>query len=110
MMVMMMMVMVMVMVVCAMWLQVKQQHLDNNTQFLAEELQVVDKREAKDRVFFVSAREALVSRLQNDSGVATPGMYRGGRRWCSSAFCCNSNFLAALGVILEININPSRTF
>lgn len=56
-------------------LQVKQQHIDNNTQFLADELQVVDRREAKDRVFFVSAREALVSRLQNDTGVPTPGMY-----------------------------------
>ena len=55
-------------------LQVKQQHIDNNTQFLADELQVVDRREAKDRVFFVSAREALVSRLQNDSGVPTPGV------------------------------------
>ncbi|XP_076451917.1 mitofusin-2-like isoform X2 [Babylonia areolata] len=52
--------------------KVKQQHIDYNTQFLAEELQVVDKREAKDRVFFVSAREALVSRLQNDTGIPTP--------------------------------------
>lgn len=52
--------------------KVKQQHIDYNTQFLAEELQVMDKREAKDRVFFVSAREALVSRLQSDSGLTTP--------------------------------------
>ncbi|XP_070206736.1 mitofusin-2-like isoform X2 [Littorina saxatilis] len=52
--------------------KVKQQHIDYNTQFLADELQVVDKREAKDRVFFVSAREALVSRLQNDTGIPTP--------------------------------------
>lgn len=55
-------------------LQVKQQHLDNNIQFLSEELQVADKREAKDRVFFVSARETLVSRLQDDTGIPTPGM------------------------------------
>ena len=53
--------------------QVKQQHIDYNNKFLVEELQVVDKREAKDRVFFVSAREALVSRLQNDTGIPTPG-------------------------------------
>ena len=45
---------------------------------VVEELQVVDKREAKDRVFFVSAREALVSRLQNDTGIPTPGNKRGG--------------------------------
>ncbi|XP_025082569.1 mitofusin-2-like isoform X2 [Pomacea canaliculata] len=52
--------------------KVKQQHLDNNIQFLSEELQVADKREAKDRVFFVSARETLVSRLQDDTGIPTP--------------------------------------
>lgn len=53
----------------------KQQHIENNIKFLADELQVVDKREAKDRVFFVSAREALVSRLHNDAGIPTPGTY-----------------------------------
>lgn len=52
--------------------QVKQQHIDYNTAFLADQLQVVDRREAKDRVFFVSAREALVSRLHNDTGIPTP--------------------------------------
>nr|KAG5704743.1 hypothetical protein BaRGS_005199 [Batillaria attramentaria] len=52
--------------------KVKQQHIDYNTQFLADQLQVVDRREAKDRVFFVSAREALVSRLHNDTGIPTP--------------------------------------
>ncbi|KAL8569740.1 hypothetical protein ACOMHN_007263 [Nucella lapillus] len=56
--------------------KVKQQHIDYNTQFLADELQVLDKKEAKDRVFFVSAREALVSRLHNDTGILpTPGGY-----------------------------------
>ncbi|KAL8569739.1 hypothetical protein ACOMHN_007262 [Nucella lapillus] len=49
--------------------KVKQQHIDYNTQFLADELQVLDKKEAKDRVFFVSALEALVSRLHNDTGI-----------------------------------------
>ncbi|KAH9499383.1 Mitofusin-2 [Bulinus truncatus] len=51
---------------------VKQQHIDRNTEFLADELNVTDKRSAKDRVFFVSAREALASRLNCDKGIATP--------------------------------------
>uniref|UniRef100_A0A2C9K6X0 Dynamin-type G domain-containing protein n=1 Tax=Biomphalaria glabrata TaxID=6526 RepID=A0A2C9K6X0_BIOGL len=52
---------------------VKQQHIERNTEFLADELNVTDKRSAKDRVFFVSAREALASRLNCDKGIATPG-------------------------------------
>ncbi|XP_055863791.1 mitofusin-2-like isoform X2 [Biomphalaria glabrata] len=51
---------------------VKQQHIERNTEFLADELNVTDKRSAKDRVFFVSAREALASRLNCDKGIATP--------------------------------------
>ncbi|XP_059141445.1 mitofusin-2-like isoform X2 [Physella acuta] len=52
--------------------QVKQQHIDRNTEFLVEELKVTDKKAARDRVFFVSAREALASRLSCDKGIATP--------------------------------------
>lgn len=52
--------------------QVRQQHLDRNTHFLADELNVVDKKAAKDRIYFVSAREALASRLNNDKGTPTP--------------------------------------
>ncbi|XP_005109637.1 mitofusin-2 isoform X2 [Aplysia californica] len=52
--------------------QVKQQHIDRNSDFLAEELKVTDKKGAKDRLFFVSAREALASRLNNDNVFATP--------------------------------------
>jgi mitofusin len=53
--------------------QVKQQHIDRNSDFLAEELKVTDKKAAKDRLFFVSAREALASRLGSDKVFATPG-------------------------------------
>jgi len=52
--------------------QVRQQHIDRNSDFLAEELKVTDKKSAKDRLFFVSAREALASRLSNDKVFATP--------------------------------------
>ncbi|KAJ8043120.1 Mitofusin-2 [Holothuria leucospilota] len=41
---------------------VKQQHLQRNIQFLADELKVVSRQQAEDRVFFVSAKEALIAR------------------------------------------------
>ena len=53
-------------------LQVKQQHLERNVEFLVDELKVVEGHEAANRVFFVSAREALVSRVNQDKGTPTP--------------------------------------
>ena len=53
-------------------LQVKQQHLERNVEFLVDELKVVQGHEAPNRVFFVSAREALVSRVNQDKGTPTP--------------------------------------
>ncbi|XP_052759723.1 mitofusin-1-like isoform X2 [Mya arenaria] len=44
--------------------EVKQQHLERNLQFLCSELNVMDKQEGEERVFFVSSREALDSRLK----------------------------------------------
>eukprot|EP00795_Rhopilema_esculentum_P007126 gene7126-12781_t len=44
--------------------KVKQQHLERTTNFLADELKCVNKREAKDRVFFVSALETLRHRMK----------------------------------------------
>ena len=38
-------------------LQVKNQHLNRNISFLADELKCVDRAQAEDRVFFVSAKE-----------------------------------------------------
>lgn len=58
---------------------VKKQHLDRNLEFLCNELKVTDKKEGNERVFFVSAREALVSRLNQDKGTPTPtGMLQEG--------------------------------
>ncbi|XP_052759812.1 mitofusin-1-like isoform X3 [Mya arenaria] len=51
--------------------EVKQQHLERNLQFLCSELNVMDKREGEERVFFVSSREALASRLK-EQGTPTP--------------------------------------
>src|SRR6218665_298578 len=53
-------------------IQVKQQHLERNIAFLADELKVVPHHEAEDHVFFVSAREALTSRVNQDRGTPTP--------------------------------------
>ena len=41
-------------------------------EFLTRELKVCSGTEAQDRVFFVSAREALVSRTNEDQGTPTP--------------------------------------
>lgn len=42
----------------------KDQHLTTDVGFLAKELKVVDEVTAKNRVFFVSAKEALTIRQQ----------------------------------------------
>ncbi|CAH1772741.1 unnamed protein product [Owenia fusiformis] len=47
--------------------QVKRQHLERDIDFLANELKVCSKTEAEDRVFFVSAKEALISRSPHTS-------------------------------------------
>jgi mitofusin len=48
---------------------VRKQHMGRDTDFLSDELNVVDRREAEDRVFFVSAKEVLQARLQNQQGL-----------------------------------------
>ncbi|ESO84374.1 hypothetical protein LOTGIDRAFT_179669 [Lottia gigantea] len=53
--------------------EVRLQHLDRNLGFLVDELKVVsNKKEAEDRIYFISAREALISRLHQDKGTPTP--------------------------------------
>lgn len=52
--------------------EVRKQHMERNIQFLGKELNVVKPEDAETRVFFVSAREALVSRLHEDKGTPTP--------------------------------------
>uniref|UniRef100_T1JMD1 Dynamin-type G domain-containing protein n=1 Tax=Strigamia maritima TaxID=126957 RepID=T1JMD1_STRMM len=47
---------------------VHKQHLDRNISFLVDELNVVTRQQAEDRVFFVSAKEALQARLQHQKG------------------------------------------
>lgn len=47
---------------------VRKQHMTRDTDFLVDELNVVEKENAKDRVFFVSAREVLHARTEVESG------------------------------------------
>ncbi|EDO42379.1 predicted protein [Nematostella vectensis] len=52
---------------------VKKQHLQRNVDFLSKELKCVDKKQAEDRVFFVSAKETLMSRMQKHQGMPEEG-------------------------------------
>ncbi|XP_027054117.1 mitofusin-2-like [Pocillopora damicornis] len=53
--------------------QVKDQHLSRNIGFLVDELQCEDKGQAKDRVFFVSAKETLSNRMKKSQGMRQGG-------------------------------------
>ncbi|KHJ49309.1 hypothetical protein D918_00434 [Trichuris suis] len=53
--------------------QLRHQHTKRCMDFLVEELQVCDEVEAKNRIFFVSAREVLCRRLQR-KGIASPSL------------------------------------
>jgi hypothetical protein len=57
-------------------MQVKKQHTERGIAFLADELKVIDAAEASDRIFFVSAREALASRINQERGTPTPSECR----------------------------------
>ncbi|XP_065196204.1 mitofusin-2-like [Sycon ciliatum] len=60
--------------------EVRSQHLSRNLDFLADELNVVSREEGMDRVFFVSAKEALYLRMKernpNTGVVALADGYR----------------------------------
>ncbi|XP_063231897.1 transmembrane GTPase Marf [Bacillus rossius redtenbacheri] len=49
--------------------QVRQQHTERAADFLVKELKVCNQREAAERIFFVSAKEALQARLQEQRGL-----------------------------------------
>ncbi|CAG6021995.1 unnamed protein product [Menidia menidia] len=52
---------------------VRRQHMDRCTNFLVEELGVVDRGQAGDRIFFVSAKEVLQARVQKAQGMPEAG-------------------------------------
>jgi len=47
---------------------VRRQHTERAVQFLSEELKICNKEEAESRIFFISAKEALQTRLQEARG------------------------------------------
>lgn len=57
----------------ALMLQVRKQHTDRCVNFLVEELKVVDRDQAPNRIFFVSAKEVLNSRMQRAQGMPETG-------------------------------------
>lgn len=58
--------------------QVRRQHMDRCSTFLVEELAVVDRAQASDRIFFVSAKEVLQARVQKAQGMPEAGEQPGG--------------------------------
>uniref|UniRef100_A0A669DZS8 Mitofusin 2 n=1 Tax=Oreochromis niloticus TaxID=8128 RepID=A0A669DZS8_ORENI len=52
---------------------VRRQHMDRCTNFLVDELGVVDRAQASDRIFFVSAKEVLQARVQKAQGMPEAG-------------------------------------
>ena len=54
-------------------LQVRRQHMERCTSFLVDELGVVDRGQAGDRIFFVSAKEVLNARIQKAQGMPEGG-------------------------------------
>eukprot|EP00731_Ephydatia_muelleri_P015298 Em0008g1018a len=53
--------------------EVRQQHLSTDLAFLTEELRVADEKIARDRVFFISAKEVLDMRLRERQNDPDPG-------------------------------------
>jgi len=49
--------------------QVRAQHMERAVEFLVKELKVCSQKEANQRIFFVSAKEALQARLQEEKGL-----------------------------------------
>jgi hypothetical protein len=59
-------------------IKVKQQHLDRGLEFLCDELHLCDRKEATEhRMFFISAREALLSRNNDPSTSPRSGFNEG---------------------------------
>ncbi|KAM9797196.1 mitofusin-1b [Syngnathus typhle] len=52
---------------------VRKQHTDRCVNFLVEELKVVDHEQAPNRIFFISAKEVLNSRMQRAQGMPETG-------------------------------------
>lgn len=54
--------------------QVRRQHMERCLTFLVDELKVIDPVEARNRIFFVSAKEVLSARRQKAQGMPEGGV------------------------------------
>lgn len=54
--------------------QVRRQHMERCLTFLVDELKVIDPVEARNRIFFVSAKEVLSARRQKAQGMPETGV------------------------------------
>lgn len=69
--------------------QVRKQHTDRCVNFLVEELKVVDREQAPNRIFFVSAKEVLNSRMQRAQGMPETGERRRERNKLRLVIVCH---------------------
>lgn len=90
--------------------QVRKQHLDRCVSFLAEELKVVGLDEAPGRIFFVSAKEVLSSRMQRAQGMPETGEPGEGQQEEEPAFITQegprtSNIISILPVFINLSFH-----
>jgi len=55
---------------CFMMFQVRAQHTERASDFLVKELKVINPEQVNERVFFISAKEVLQARLQEQKGLS----------------------------------------
>lgn len=85
----------------------RKQHLDRCVSFLAEELKVVSVDEAPTRIFFVSAKEVLSSRMQRAQGMPETGEPGEGQQGEEPAHITPGN---PTGIWLPLGTNSYRCF
>lgn len=85
----------------------RKQHLDRCVTFLAEELKVVGADEAPSRIFFVSAKEVLSSRMQRAQGMPETGEPGEGRQGEEPAYITPERPESPLiTLLLRIRLTP----
>lgn len=90
--------------------QVRRQHMDRCTDFLVDELGVVDRAQASDRIFFVSAKEVLQARAQRAQGMPEAGVCHRTLRGTRGAVNCIarvSHFLCGVEFESHTQLFPS---
>lgn len=64
-------------------MQVRGQHSERAADFLVKELKVCSAKEASERIFFISAKEVLQARLQEQKGLPAHSEYS---QWFTTGF------------------------